>query len=210
MQFLHYFVVFTSEKQQNSAKLHVSEWRRWLREAWKMFLCVVRSYCLLLETSLGPCASNKVCEVITWRTNPFSLTQMWKNSDFYILILLQESITSIRYFETQKNWILVSQGVGFERREKIFNASLDHTVCFRRLLWDHAHLTKCAGWSNDAPILFYWRKRKSWSILVFWWSLKAAFEEGKCGEKWWKMRFWWCFWTSDGARKFSKRRITIQ
>ena len=75
----------------------------------------------------------------------FLLTQVWKNSDFYILILLQESITSKRYFETQKNWILVSEGIGFERREKIFCASLDHTVCFGRLLWDRAHLTKCAG-----------------------------------------------------------------
>ena len=109
-----------------------------------------------------------------------------------------------------KKWILMSESVGFERHEKIFCTSLGHTVCFRRLLWDHAHLTKCAGWSHDAPINFYWRKRESWSILVFWWSLKTAFEEGKCGEKWWKMRFWWCFWTSVGAKKFSKRRITIQ
>ena len=48
----------------------------------------------------------------------------------------------------------VSQGAGFESREKIFCASLDHTVGFRRLLWDHSHPTKCVGWLHDAPILF--------------------------------------------------------
>ena len=209
--FLHFDtpsrVNYSHKVLRDSKKLDFSEWRRWLCEAWKNFLCVVRSYCLLSETSLGSCASNKVCEVITWRTNTFLLTQMWKNSDFYILILLQESITSIRYFETQKNWILVSQGVGFERREKIFNASLDHTVCFRRLLWDHAHLTKCAGWSYVAPILFYWRKRENSSIFVFWSSLKAAFEGVKM---WWKVWFWWCFWTSVDDKKFSMGRIVIQ
>ena len=70
-------------------KVHVSEWRRWLWEAWKNFLCVFGSYCLLSETSLGPCASNKVREVITWRTNPFLLTQTWELIDFCILMIAE-------------------------------------------------------------------------------------------------------------------------
>ena len=70
-------------------KVHVSEWKRWLWEAWKNFLCVFGSYCLLSETSLGPCASNKVREVITWRTNPFLLTQTWELIDFCILMIAE-------------------------------------------------------------------------------------------------------------------------
>ena len=85
-------------------KLHGSEWRRWLWESWKNLLCVVRSYCLLSETSLGPCASNKVRRVITCCTNRFLLTQKWKHSEFCILIPLQESFTS----EKQQNSVKIA------------------------------------------------------------------------------------------------------
>ena len=67
----------------------------------------------------------------------------------------------------------MSQGVGFESRAKIFCTSLDHTVCFRRLLWDRAHPTKCAGWSHDAPILFYLHKRGNTMIFTFWYLSKS-------------------------------------
>ena len=73
----------------DSKKLDFSESRCWLWEARKIFLCVVRSYCLLLKTSLGPCASNKVLGVITWRTNPFLLTQTWELIDFCILMIAE-------------------------------------------------------------------------------------------------------------------------
>ena len=73
----------------DSKKLDFSESGCWLWESRKNFLCVVRSYCLLSETSLGPCASNKVLGVITWRTNPFLLTQTWELIDFCILMIAE-------------------------------------------------------------------------------------------------------------------------
>ena len=73
----------------DSKKLDFSESRRWLWEARKKFLCVVRSYCLLSETCLGPYASNKVRGVITWRTNHFLLTQTWELIDFCILMIAE-------------------------------------------------------------------------------------------------------------------------
>ena len=73
----------------DSKKLDFSESRRWLWEARKNFWCVVRSYCLLSETSLGPCASNKVRGVIICCTNPFLLTQTWELIDFCILIIAE-------------------------------------------------------------------------------------------------------------------------
>ena len=94
----------------DSKKLDFSESRGWLWESRKNFLCVVRPYCLLSETSLGPCASSKVRGVIAWRTNHFLLTQTWKHSDFCILIPLQESFTSEKHQNSVKiacKWVKV-------------------------------------------------------------------------------------------------------
>ena len=67
--------------------------------------------------------------------------------------------TILLFFRGKNNKIVQKSHISEWRRWlweawKIFCASLDHTVCFWRLLWDHAHSTKYAGWSHGAPILF--------------------------------------------------------
>ena len=73
----------------DSKKLDLSESRRWLWEARKNFLCVVRSSCWLSETSLRSCASNEVRGMIAWHTNPFLMTQTWDLIDFCILMIAE-------------------------------------------------------------------------------------------------------------------------
>ena len=92
----------------DSKKLDFSESRRWLWEARKNFLCVVRPYCLLSETSLRPCASNKVRRVIIWRTKHFSWTQTWELIDFCILMIAESCFWRGKtWWKVLKNAILM-------------------------------------------------------------------------------------------------------
>ena len=110
--FLHFDTlsraIYLYEVVWDSKKLDFNEWRCWLWEARKNFLHVARPYCLLSETSLGPCASNKVRRVIAWRTNPFLLTQTWELIDFGILMITENCFWGGKMrWKVMKNAILM-------------------------------------------------------------------------------------------------------
>ena len=102
----HYKVLWDSKK------LDFSESMPWLWESRKNFLCVVRPYCLLSETSLGPCASNKVRGVIAWRTNPFLLAQTWELIDFCILMVAESCFWRGKIWWKRRFWWCFWTSVG--------------------------------------------------------------------------------------------------